>query len=174
MLTSRPRYRVLKPPGSSPEQIHAEPVGERLRPVEAERLADGDVRGEQRREGEREDAGPERTPADQAPAERAGREQHASQPDGEQQEATCERVVERRQALAPEGQQEQTQVAPARPVQKAQPGPEAHGEEKPHLDDRAVEVLQAIREEGEGDTGDQARERTPGERPRERGGEKTA
>ena len=150
------------------EEIHPEPVGELLRPIEAERLADGDVRREQRRESEREDAGPERTPADQAPAERAGLEQHASEPDGEQQEAVRERVVEGREALPPEGEHEHEQVAPARPVEKAQPGPEAHREEKPHLDHRAVEVLEAIREEREDDASDQARDRAVRERPGER------
>jgi hypothetical protein len=156
------------------QEIHPERVGERLRTVEAERLVDGDVGREERGEGERERRGPQRAPPGDPPAGHAGPHQHAPEPHGDQQEPVRERVIERREALAPQGDHEDAEVTPARPVEEAEPGPETHRQEKTHLDHGAVEVLETIRKEGEDDAGHQARERAPREGPRERRGEEAA
>ena len=173
--TSRPRYRVLKAPGSRPDRRsipnQSASSSGRSKPSDWWIVTYGASRGASARA---------RAPAPSAP--RPTRRQlsvlgsRSTRPsaDRDQQEAIRERIVEGREALAPEREHQQEQVAPARVLQKAKPRPETYREEEAHLHDRAVEMLQAVRIEGEDHPGQQARDRAAGDRPRQDRGEEAA
>ena len=169
------RHTGAEGPGiQARQEIHSEPVGELFRAVEAERLVDRHVWREQRSRREGKSRRPERAPAHQAPAERAGLEKRAAQADRDQQEAIRERIVEGRgsgpTARAPAG----TGRASACPPESGAT-PRDSPEEEAHLHDRAVEMLEAVRIEGKDHPGQQARDRPAGDRPRQgRGEEATA
>jgi hypothetical protein len=139
------------------QEIHAEPLGERLGTTQAERLVDDPVGREKGRERQGQGDKAKRAPAHQAPGERVGPEERAPQSDGEQEEAGRERVVERREGLAPEREHEDEQVAPARFLEEAEVRPEDHGQEEAHLDDGRVQMLEAVGEVGEDDAREHAR-----------------